>query len=823
MSSIAHLTAMGERTVADGKFLRCGESRFLVKGVAYGTFAPNGERGQFPDAPQVAEDFALMASIGINTVRLYSLPPVDMLDEMARHGLRAMVGVPWAQHVAFLDDRQSVADVRRTVREAVLSLASHPAVLLFAIGNEIPQGVVRWHHPRRIERFLRELYDDCKAISPHSLFTYVSFPPTEYLDLECFDVCAFNVYLHKDEQLRSYLARLQHIAGHRPLLLAEAGADSIREGQDGQTALTIMQLRAAFEEGLCGAVAFSWTDEWWRGGSAITDWAFGLVDAERDAKPALSAVAEVFEAAPFSDERRRAWPKISVVVCARNAAPTMDECLVSLEQLRYPDFEVIVVDDGSSDATRDIVLNHPFASLVGVSHCGLSAARNIGLGRATGEIVAYTDADVRVDPDWLTYLVQPFVSSDVVGVGGPNVVPADDPWIAQCVARAPGSPNCVLLDDRIAEHIPGCNMAFRKEALLAVNGFMPVFVRAGDDVDLCWRLQREGGRLAYSPSALVWHRHRASMRGYWRQQVGYGEGETWLKAVHPEKFRGRQAVWHGRIYSDLPFVRSLFRTEVDTGVWGTAAFPSVYQLETHPLVHLPHTARWLMLSLILVLEGVAASFFSLPRLAYALGAVGGIGLAATLGKCVGYGWRTNLDGLLRARGDVAWLPEFRYRSTIAWLHLIQPLARMHGRIRGLLLRPSIDTPADPESARRPLPSPSLSDVSRALRLLVGARLETRFWSESWVDAESLLSDLTGWLRGSRIASRIEIDSGWSPHRDMSVGVGRWGHLALTVLCEDHGGGRCLHRVASQFRITIFGGLTIGVMVVAALAVVLRWP
>src|SRR5439155_1113131 len=85
---------------------------------------------------------------------------------------------------------------------------------------------------------------------------------------------------------------------------------------------------------------------------------------------------------------------------------------------------------------------------------------NVGLAEAAGEIVAYTDADTRVDRDWLTFLVQPFLTSDVVGSGGPNVVPPDDPPTAQCIARAPGGPTHVLLDDRIAEHVPGCNMPF---------------------------------------------------------------------------------------------------------------------------------------------------------------------------------------------------------------------------------------------------------------------------------------------------------------------------------------------------------------------------
>src|SRR5438874_2562756 len=197
-----------------------------------------------------------MATLGINTIRLYTPPRRELLDEAARHGLRVMVGLPWSQHVAFLDDFKLKRSIRRELAAKVASLSDHPAVLMFALGNEIPAGIVRWHGRMRVERFLRRLYRDAKDASPESLFTYVNFPPTEFLDLSFFDVCAFNVYLHREPELRAYLARLQHIAGHKPLLLAEAGADSIREGEQGQADITAMHVRAAFEEGACGAVVF---------------------------------------------------------------------------------------------------------------------------------------------------------------------------------------------------------------------------------------------------------------------------------------------------------------------------------------------------------------------------------------------------------------------------------------------------------------------------------------------------------------------------------------------------------------------------------------
>ncbi|HXR44765.1 MAG TPA: glycosyltransferase, partial [Pseudolysinimonas sp.] len=401
-----------------GKFVEVDGRRFLLKGVAYGTFEPDADGYQFPPLQQVARDFALMAEAGVNTVRTYTVPGEALLDEAARHGLKVMIGVPWTQHVAFLDDRALLPQIRRDTAASVRALAAHPASLLFALGNEIPPAVVRWHGQKRIERFLRDLYHEVKSGSPESLLTYVNFPPTEYLDVDAFDICAFNVYLHREPDLRAYLARLQHIAGERPLLLAEAGADSIREGADGQARITASHIRTAFAEGACGAIAFSWTDEWWRGGHPVHDWTFGLVDAARQPKPALAAVREAFADAPFAPEVRASWPKVSVVVCAYNAADTIDGCLASLGALTYPDFEVIVVNDGSRDDTGARARRYPGVRVIDIPNGGLSAARNLGLAEAIGAIVAYTDADVRVDPDWLTYLVQPMLTSAFVGSGG---------------------------------------------------------------------------------------------------------------------------------------------------------------------------------------------------------------------------------------------------------------------------------------------------------------------------------------------------------------------------------------------------------------------
>jgi GT2 family glycosyltransferase len=651
-----------------------------------------------------------------------------------------------------------------------------------------------------VERFLKSLYDSCKQAAPASLITYVNFPPTAYLDLECFDVHSFNVYLHREGNLRAYIARLQHAAGNKPFLLAEAGADSIREGHDGQARITAMHVRAAFEEGAAGAVAFAWTDEWWRGGNPVEDWAFGLVDAERQPKPALAAVSKAFADAPFAPMVQEGWPKVSVVVCAYNAADTIDDCLSSLSNLTYPNAEIIVVNDGSRDATGSIARRYPKARVIDIPNGGLSAARNVGIANATGEIVAYTDADVRVDPDWLTYLVQPIISGKFVGSGGPNVVPPDDDLVAQCVARSPGGPTHVLLNDRVAEHVPGCNMAFRRDALAAIGGFNPVYIKAGDDVDICWRLQARGHEIGFSPSALVWHHHRSSVGAYWRQQVGYGEGETWLDAHHPEKFVRGQMLWRGHIYSPLPFLKALSPRRVNSGVWGTAAFPSIYTEDSYRLEYLPHSPAWMLVSTALVIAGLLDYVIATPDLRLLL--LGVCGWLITTVRCVQFALASDLSELPRGTVETRLVS----RALIAWLHLINPIARMWGRVKGMSSMPQA---ANAEHiSRRPwkAPFPHWSDILRSLRLGIGWTDARAFWSESWIDHTRVLGEIVGVVRAARPAPVVEVDEGWRPDRDFSIGVGRWGWLHVQALVEEHAKGKCLMRVRSRLRVSGIGTL-----------------
>src|SRR5207245_2502668 len=281
----------------------------------------------------------------------------------------------------------------------------------------------RW----RVERFLEELYWAAKAEEAAGLFTYVNYPTTEYLQLPFLDLVCFNVYLESPASFEAYLARLQNIAGDRPLVMAEIGLDSRRQGESAQADTLALQIRTAFAAGCAGAFVFSWTDEWHRGGHDIADWDFGVTSRDRHPKPALATIRKAFTEVPFATDVHR--PRISVVVCTHNGERTIGRCLEGLLKLNYPNFEVIIVDDGSTDKTPAIARECGFR-LISTENRGLGAARNLGLEAATGEIIAYIDDDTYPDPDWLMYLSDAFLTTDYSGVGGPNIPPLSDGLIA---------------------------------------------------------------------------------------------------------------------------------------------------------------------------------------------------------------------------------------------------------------------------------------------------------------------------------------------------------------------------------------------------------
>src|SRR5579884_3852032 len=330
--------AAGHRPTVRGKALYLADQKLTLRGVTYGPFSSDPDGGFDPKT--AALDFERMAADGINSIRVYTPPPRWLLDLAYGHGLLVMVGVPWEQHVAFLDTDRTRA-IEQTVRDAVRACAGHPAILAYAVGNEIPSSIVRWHGRRRIERFLGRLCHAAKQEDPEALVTYVNFPSTEYLRLPSFDFLSFNVYLESRELLERYLARLQNLADDRPLMLAEVGLDSRRNGEEHQASTLQWQIETCLEAGCAGLFVFAWTDRWHRGGYDVLDWDFGLTTRDGQPKPALRVVSNSLTSA--AQVAGPTPPRISVIVCTYNGSATLRECLEGVLTLHYPDYEVIVV------------------------------------------------------------------------------------------------------------------------------------------------------------------------------------------------------------------------------------------------------------------------------------------------------------------------------------------------------------------------------------------------------------------------------------------------------------------------------------------------
>src|SRR5215831_17491489 len=684
----------------DGKFFSADGEPFFVRGVTYGAFRPDEAGREYADDRLIERDFSQMAALGINTVRIpHAMPPRSLLDIAATHGLRVMVSLSAEQSVGHLIDRNLPRDFVAGFRTKVRLCARHPALLCFALGNEIMASQARWLGCRRITRYLHWLYTIVKEEDPDAIVTYVNYPTTEYLELPFLDVVSFNVYLETKRELRAYLARLQNVAGDRPLLLTELGLDSLRHGELAQAQALDWQIRTTFEAGAAGAIIFSWTDEWFRADCQVEDWAFGITDLDRNPKPAAHVVRKAFHETPFA--LAADWPKISVVVCSYNGARTLRQCLDALVSLDYPNYEVILVNDGSTDDTPAIAQDYP-VRLINQPNMGLSAARNVGLAASNGSIVAYLDDDAFPHCYWLRYLAAAFDRSTHVGIGGPNLPPAGDGLVAECVAAAPGNPLHVLLSDEIAEHIPGCNMAYRKEALRAIDGFDTRFRTAGDDVDLCWRLQDQGWTIGFCPVAVVWHHRRNSIRAYWKQQYGYGKAEAQLDDKWPQHCNVLGHIgWAGRIYSCGSGLANLLRQRVYHGIWGTASFQAALPPSTNLALSLLAVPEWYLVIVLLALLTIGGLLctpllFAGPLLLLAVAArVAEAGISAARATMM---WRC--AGCDRAG---RWL-------IITFLNFAQPLARRVGRVHDGLT---------PWRWRAPVQS------------RLPQRISTAIWSERW--------------------------------------------------------------------------------------------
>ncbi len=769
-----------ERVLTDGKFFRIGAQKFHPKGVTYGPFKPDASGCTFPRPEQVERDFALMTQLNANCVRVYHVPPRWFLDLAQERGLKVLVDYYWPKHTCFLEDTETMELARETTRRTAEALAGHPAVFAITLANEIPPDIARWYGARRIEAFIDELASIVKRIDPQRLVTFVNFPPTEFLRPSSLDFISFNVYLHDPRPFSNYLDRLQSIAGDKPLVLAEFGIDTMREGEERKAQILSGHIEIAFRAGLAGTFIFAFTDDWHTGGHQIESWYFGLTDRDRNPRRSYHAVAEQYKRAPnfpLPD-----YPKVSVVVASYNGGRTLPACLNSLTHLNYPNYEIILVDDGSTDDTAKIASYYPTVRTIHQANQGLSAARNAGVAAATGDLIAFTDSDCRADEDWLYYLVGDLLKTDAAAIGGHNFPPPEDNWVAGAVAGSPGGPAHVMLDDRSAEHIPGCNMMFWKWALEEIEGFDPQFRAAGDDVDVCWRLLQRGRRIAFSHAGFVWHYRRNTITAYVKQQRGYGVAEALLRYKHPEYFNNLGGMrWRGRIYNPTRSSGVFGRFVIYHGIFGSGLFQTLYTPEPAGVLAVLTSLEWHVLFTLggVLLAMMWPALWPLPVLTF----------LASLSVAAVAAVRVELP---------PWQRRLWSRPLIGTLYLLQPIVRGWPRYAHRLGRS--ETPTTARATVRAL----AHQYEHASSIYT-----VNYWNEDGIERIAFLQKLLELLE--RDKWQASADSGWDEH-DVNIHGDRFTKVVVNTVCENHGGDKRLLRARLAARWTLQAKVLLWVIV-----------
>jgi glycosyltransferase involved in cell wall biosynthesis len=685
-----------------------------------------------------------------------------VLDVAAQAGLCTIVELSVAPDALLA--RKSLRAERERLAEQVRALSARPGLIGYLIECHLSQDFLRVHGFERVRRRLRALITTVRRSSLNLLVAIKHRPSTRAAALLEEDFVYSVVPPLSPVELKEYVTGLHNLAESRPVVIE---FEQAMPDQDDLVA-------SAFGLGAAGVVA---------------------PVARAIPRPDLMTLKMLTaaEVMPFltlngsCPPRHVTTPMVSVVICAYNAERTMRPCLESLRKLDYPNYEVVIVDDGSRDRTAEISMDFPEFRLIRQPNKGLSVARNVGMQAARGDLIAYTDSDCVVDPHWLTFMVRAMVESGFDGCGGPNYAPHEEGRVEGCVAASPGAPCHVLTGEDRAEHLAGCNMVFSKSALLAVGGFDPQFNAAGDDVDICWRMLESAFRLGFCPSAFVWHFRRNTVKAYYGQQRGYGRAEAMLYAKYPQRFNGLgQIKWQGTIPG---LARTLPGGGVQRVRWTAAriGLQTVYEPMLSLLNFLPQTLEWNLGGIAILLASIACGFSTIPALAM---------LAMGPLWALHYAWRAPLEKCHDG---------FISRLFVAGLSYSGPLARAMTRYK-LRLRAAMSAGSFAEA--QPRQRPQLDLLRRSLRL--------NYWNEAYITRDALLEKLQKLL--TRAGYPAIADPGWNDF-DLEVRPGPLTKVQLKTAEEEHGGMRLKTLIMIRVRMSTLSKLAMlaGVLATAAAA------
>jgi lipopolysaccharide/colanic/teichoic acid biosynthesis glycosyltransferase/glycosyltransferase involved in cell wall biosynthesis len=229
--------------------------------------------------------------------------------------------------------------------------------------------------------------------------------------------------------------------------------------------------------------------------------------------------------------------KISVIIPTFKSQEMISNCLRALGQqtIKRDTYEIIVVDDESTDNTPNIVNTFPDVHLIVISHGGPSVARNIGVKAASGELIVFTDSDCIPASNWLEEITAPFKDSQIIGVKGVYRTNQDS-LVSHFVQQEYGYKYKRMASKRYIDFIDTSAAAYRREIFLLNGGFDTSFtVPSVEDQELSFRLAQKGYRMVIAPNAAVYHFHDRNLLEYWIRKYRIGYWKAFMLRWLPQK------------------------------------------------------------------------------------------------------------------------------------------------------------------------------------------------------------------------------------------------------------------------------------------------
>ena len=233
-------------------------------------------------------------------------------------------------------------------------------------------------------------------------------------------------------------------------------------------------------------------------------------------------------------------PDYSVIVPAYQAADVIGACVWALmrQTLDRAQYEIIIVDDGSTDDTGDAAREAGADRVVHISHGGPSTARNAGIEAARGGIVLFTDADCEPAENWIAQMIAPLDNPQVMGVKG-TYRTRQSSLIARLVQLEFEIRYARMTELERIDFVDTYAAAYRRALLVEYGGFDTAFpIPSAEDVDLSFRLARAGHWLVFAPDAWVWHKHPAMLGRYLARKARFGYWRALLYVRYPDKISG---------------------------------------------------------------------------------------------------------------------------------------------------------------------------------------------------------------------------------------------------------------------------------------------